>query len=353
MTKKIVALAGDGIGPEIMTSAIKVLKSIEQKYGVPFQIESRYFGGVAIDHEGTPLSEEMLNVCKQADAILLGAIGGPKWTDSEVTPEKGLLKLREALELFANIRPIRVTEALAHLSPLKEEIVRETDFVIVRELTSGIYFWEPRFLQADEALDSNRYQRHEIDRIIRQAFKLAKKRRKKVTSVDKANVLSTSKLWRQVAEKIAKEEYPDCQLEHQYVDSSAMKLIQSPTDFDVIVTENLFGDILSDEASVLPGSLGVLSSASHSESGPSLYEPIQGSAPDIAGKNLANPVSMILSVAMMLRESFGMTSAAEEIEHACDEVLQAGIMTRDLGGQASTEEVTEQIVQYLKKSEGK
>ncbi|MGM0213496.1 3-isopropylmalate dehydrogenase [Enterococcus sp. AZ109] len=347
MTKKIVALAGDGIGPEIMASGLKVLAAAEALTNESFEIAEQPFGGAAIDLTGQPLPEDTLKACETADAILLGAIGGPKWEKGPETPEKGLLALRKALNLFANIRPVTVSEALLHLSPLKPEIINGTDLVIVRELTSGIYFGEPRELGTEEAYDTNRYQKFEIERILRKGFEIAQTRSKKVTSVDKANVLATSKLWRSVAEEVAKD-YPDCTLEHQYVDSAAMKLIQAPSSFDVIVTENLFGDILSDEASVLPGSLGVLPSASHSSEGPSLYEPIHGSAPDIAGKGIANPISMILSVALMLRQSFQEEKAAQTIEAACDAVLKKGIFTGDLGGTASTEEFTQAVLTEMK-----
>lgn len=347
MTKKIVALAGDGIGPEIMNSGLQVLAAAEALTGETFEIVEQPFGGAAIDLTGQPLPNTTLKACEEADAILLGAIGGPKWEKGPETPEKGLLALRKALNLFANIRPVTVSEALLHLSPLKPEIINGTDLVIVRELTSGIYFGEPRALDSEEAYDTNRYQKFEIERILRKGFEIAQTRSKKVTSVDKANVLATSKLWRSVAEEVAKE-YPDCTLEHQYVDSAAMKLIQDPSTFDVIVTENLFGDILSDEASVLPGSLGVLPSASHSSEGPSLYEPIHGSAPDIAGKGIANPISMILSVALMLRQSFNEEKAAQAIETACDVVLKKGIFTSDLGGNASTEEFTQAVLTEMK-----
>lgn len=343
MSKKITVLAGDGIGPEIMKSGLAILATVKPDY----QIEEQFFGGAAIDHSGSPLPAETIEACQNADAILLGAIGGPKWDNANETPEKGLLALRKQLQLFANIRPIKVTDSLIDFSPIKSEIIRGTDFVIVRELTGGIYFGEPQELNAENALDTNTYQKFEIENILRQAFRLAQRRRKLVTSVDKANVLATSKLWRKTAEEIAKE-FPDCTLEHQYVDSAAMKIIQQPTHFDVVVTENLFGDILSDEASVLPGSLGVLASASDSLNGPSLYEPIHGSAPDIAGQDIANPLSMILSVAMMLRQSFNENQLAEKIETACDNVLKKGIATKDLKGSATTTEFTNAVITELK-----
>ncbi|MDT2613175.1 3-isopropylmalate dehydrogenase [Enterococcus dongliensis] len=346
MKKKIVVLAGDGIGPEIMASGLQVLDAVAKKCSHSFELEEHPFGGAGLDEAGASLPKKTLAACQNADAILLGAIGGPKWEKMSDTPEKGLLALRKALNLFANIRPVAVSSALIHLSPLKPEIIEGTDLVIVRELSSGIYFGEPRELTEQMAYDTARYQKNEIERILHSAFKLAQSRGKKVTSVDKANVLASSKLWRATAEEIAKE-YPDCRLEHQYVDSAAMKLIQNPKAFDVIVTDNLFGDILSDEASVLPGSLGVLPSASYSTDGPSLYEPIHGSAPDIAGQGIANPISMILSVAMMLRQSFQEETAAQAIEDACDKILSKGLLTHDLGGQATTAQFTEAVIQEL------
>lgn len=346
MTKRIVVLPGDGIGSEIMESGLQVLKEMVNQEKLDFEIKKYYFGGAGIDHAGDPLPEETLSACKKADAILLGAIGGPKWDNAPKRPEQGLLALRKALGLFANIRPISVPNAVVHLSPLKEDNVRGVDFVVVRELTGGIYFGEKQ-LGENEASDLCSYSKIEIQRIIRKAFEIARTRKKKVTSVDKANVLSTSKLWRQTAEEVSKE-FPDCQLEHQLVDSAAMVIIQKPKDFDVIVTENLFGDILSDEASVIPGSLGLMPSASHSETGPSLYEPIHGSAPDIANQNIANPMSMILSVAMMLRQSFQLETAAEKIETACHRVMDQGILTKDLGGKATTSGFTEAVIQALK-----
>ncbi|WP_207941680.1 3-isopropylmalate dehydrogenase [Enterococcus sp. DIV2402] len=346
MKKKIVVLAGDGIGPEIMASGVTVLKKAVEHANITFEFEEHPFGGAGIDAKGEPLPQDTLVACQQADAILLGAIGGPKWEQAEKTPEQGLLALRKALNLFANIRPISVPNALLPLSPIKEHIVKGTDFVVVRELTSGIYFGEPRHLGEEEAFDTNRYQEVEIRRIIRKAFEIAQGRRKHVLSVDKANVLATSKLWRKIAEEVA-QEFPDCTLEHQYVDSAAMRIVQNPTAFDVVVTENLFGDILSDEASVLPGTLGVLPSASHSESGVSLYEPIHGSAPDIAGQNIANPVSMILSASLMLRQSFDMNEEADRIEKACFEAMEEGILTKDLGGNTTTTAFTQAILEKL------
>lgn len=346
MSKRIVALPGDGIGTEIMDSALAILKEIMIQDELDFDIEKFAFGGAGIDEKGDPLPKETLEACEKADAILLGAIGGPKWDNAPKRPEQGLLGLRKALGLFANIRPISVPDAVVHLSPLKEENVRGVDFVVVRELTGGIYFGE-KVLGETEASDLCTYSKAEIERIIRKAFEIAQTRNKKVTSVDKANVLATSKLWRQTADAVAKE-FPDCEFEHQLVDSAAMVMITKPQSFDVIVTENLFGDILSDEASVIPGSLGMMPSASHSESGPSLYEPIHGSAPDIANQNIANPMSMILSTAMMLRQSFALDHSAKKIENACDRVMNQGVLTTDLGGSTTTTDFTEAVIKELR-----
>ncbi len=345
MVKKIVALAGDGIGPEIMRAGLDVLAAVADKTNFTYTVEEKAFGGAGIDASGHPLPADTLAAAKEADAILLAAIGSPQYDAAPVRPEQGLLAIRKELGLFANIRPLKIFDALKHLSPLKSERIEGVDFVMVRELTGGIYFGE-HTLEVDKARDVNDYSYAEIERIVRTAFEMAKSRRGLVTSIDKQNVLATSKLWRQVAEEVAKD-YPDVTLEHQLVDSAAMLMITNPARFDVIVTENLFGDILSDEASVLPGTLGVMPSASHSDGGPSLYEPIHGSAPDIAGQGIANPISMILSVAMMLRESFAEIKAAQMIEGAVDSTLSAGILTRDLGGSVSTDEMTTAIIERL------
>ena len=345
MTKKIVALAGDGIGPEIMEAGLEVLASIAEKTGFDFEIDRRPFGGAGIDATGHPLPDETLKAARQADTILLAAIGSPQYDNAAVRPEQGLLALRKELNLYANIRPVKIFESLKHLSPLKPERITGVDFVVVRELTGGIYFGE-HILDERKARDINDYSYEEVERIIRKAFEIARSRRKILTSIDKQNVLATSKLWRRIAEEVAKD-FPDVTLEHQLVDSAAMLMITNPAKFDVIVTENLFGDILSDESSVLSGTLGVMPSASHSENGPSLYEPIHGSAPDIAGQGIANPISMILSVAMMLRDSFGRYEDAERIEDAVEATLAAGMLTRDIGGEASTKEMTEAIIERL------
>lgn len=343
--KKIVTLAGDGIGPEIMAAGLEVFDAVAQKINFDYEIEAKAFGGAGIDASGHPLPDDTLAAAKTADAILLAAIGSPQYDKAPVRPEQGLLAIRKELNLFANIRPVRIFDALRHLSPLKAERIAGVDFVVVRELTGGIYFGQ-HTLTENSACDINEYSASEIRRIMRKAFAIARGRSKKVTSIDKQNVLATSKIWRQIAEEVAKE-YSDVTLEHQLVDSAAMVMITNPACFDVVVTENLFGDILSDESSVLPGTLGVMPSASHSESGPSLYEPIHGSAPDIAGKGIANPISMILSVAMMLRDSFGETAGAEMIEHAVNKTLTQGILTRDLGGLANTKQMTAAIIANL------
>lgn len=345
MTKKIVALAGDGIGPEIMEAGLEVLASISKKTDFDIEIVKQPFGGAGIDATGHPLPEATLKAARKADAILLAAIGSPQYDDAPVRPEQGLLTLRKELNLYANIRPVKIFESLKHLSPLKPERITGVDFVVVRELTGGIYFGE-HILEEKKARDINDYSYEEVERIIRKAFEIARSRRKILTSIDKQNILATSKLWRRVAEEVAKD-FPDVTLEHQLVDSAAMLMITHPAKFDVIVTENLFGDILSDESSVLSGTLGVMPSASHSENGPSLYEPIHGSAPDIAGQGIANPISMILSVAMMLRDSFGRYEDADRIEEAVEATLAVGILTRDIGGQASTKEMTEAIIARL------
>ena len=345
MTRKIVILAGDGIGPEIMEAGLEVLASIAKKTDFDYEIDRRPFGGAGIDVTGHPLPEATLKAAREADAILLAAIGSPQYDNATVRPEQGLLALRKELNLYANIRPVKIFDSLKHLSPLKPERIAGVDFVVVRELTGGIYFGD-HILEDRKARDINDYSYEEVERIIRKAFEIARSRRKILTSIDKQNVLATSKLWRRVAEDVA-QDYPDVILEHQLVDSAAMLMITNPAKFDVIVTENLFGDILSDESSVLSGTLGVMPSASHSENGPSLYEPIHGSAPDIAGLGIANPISMILSVAMMLRDSFGRYEDADRIEKAVEATLAAGILTRDIGGQASTKEMTEAIIERL------
>ncbi|AEV20288.1 3-isopropylmalate dehydrogenase [Geobacillus sp. G4] len=349
---RIAVLPGDGIGKEVTSGAVEVLKAVGIRFGHEFTFEYGLIGGAAIDEAGTPLPEETLRLCRESDAVLLGAVGGPKWDDNppHLRPEKGLLAIRKQLDLYANLRPVVCYDSLVSASPLKPDLVQGVDFVIVRELTGGIYFGQPsgRVVENGEekAVDTLLYKKEEIERIVRMAFILARGRKKKVTSVDKANVLSSSRLWREVAEEVAKQ-FPDVTLEHMLVDNAAMQLIRAPKQFDVIVTENMFGDILSDEASMLSGSLGMLPSASLSASGPSLYEPVHGSAPDIAGMNKANPIAAILSAAMMLRLSFGLTAEAEAVEHAVWQALALGLRTADLapsGGRiVSTNEMVEEI----------
>lgn len=345
MTKRIVALAGDGIGPEIMTSALEIL-AVASKGKFAYEVVSFPFGGAAIEQVGVPLPQETLMACQQADAILLGAIGGPRWEGAKETPESGLLALRQALKLYANLRPTKMQTFLEEKSPLKADKVRGTDFVIVRELIGGLYFGQPKCYDSDEAIDTMNYTRKQIEQIVRLAFELALTRRQKLTSVDKANVLANSKLWRQIVQEVS-EEYPSVEVEHIYVDAAAMELMMAAPTFDVIVTENLFGDILSDQASVITGSLGLLASASLSIDGPALYEPIHGSAPDIAGLNIANPVSMILSVCMMLRQSFQQIALADQIETATYETIAATGGTRDLGGQLMTSEFKQELIKRL------
>lgn len=347
MSKKIVALPGDGIGPELIHSALEVLRALPQEEH-EYEIDILPFGGAAIDQTGVPLPEEVKVACTQADAILLGAIGGPKWEQAEKTPEKGLLELRQTLRLYANIRPTKVTSSLVPLSPLKEERVKGADFIIVRELIGGLYFGEPKYRTEQEAVDTMTYSKEQIERIVHKAFMLAQSRQKKLTSVDKANVLANSQLWREVVNQVAVS-YPDVETEHLYVDAAAMKLVTAPTSFDVLVTENLFGDILSDEAAVITGSLGMLPSASLSIDGPSLYEPIHGSAPDLAGKDCANPMSMILSLCMMLRQSFNQHEQAERIEQLAYQLIEEGYGTPDLGGTSQTSQFTEALVTRLTK----
>ncbi|WP_173916705.1 3-isopropylmalate dehydrogenase [Halobacillus sp. Marseille-Q1614] len=333
MEKHIVILPGDGIGPEVTKGAKGVLETVAERFGHTFTFETHNIGGAAIDKQGTPLPEETVEACRKSDGILLGAVGGPKWDNlpGEQRPEKGLLGIRKQLGLFANLRPVKGFDSLLHSSPLKHEVVAGSDLLIVRELTGGLYFGEPRERRNDgqEVVDTLFYTRKEIERIVEKAFESAQVRSKRLTSVDKANVLESSRMWREVVEE-KKNNYPDVEVEHMLVDAAAMKLVTNPGYFDVIVTENMFGDILSDEASVLTGSLGMLPSASVRQDGLGLYEPVHGSAPDIAGQDKANPLATILSAAMMLRYSFGMTEEADEIESAVQSVLNEKYHTADL-----------------------
>ena len=337
MKKKITVLKGDGIGPEIVDEALKVLDKIGEKYGHTFEKDFVDIGGASIDKYGVPITDEGLERCKDCDSVLLGAVGGPKWDviDPAKRPEKALLKVRSELGLFANLRPTRMFAQLKNASPLKETGIKDgLDLMIVRELTGGIYFGEHKTYEENGetiATDLMLYSEHEIERIGRVAFETARKRGKKVHSVDKANVLDSSKLWRKVMHRLA-EEYGDVEYSDILVDNTAMQLVRNPSQFDVIVTENMFGDILSDEASMLTGSIGMMPSASLSSTTLGMYEPIHGSAPDIAGKNIANPLGTILSVAMMLRYSFDMIEEADAVEKAVDDVLSAGYRTGDIAG---------------------
>ncbi|GAB2698344.1 3-isopropylmalate dehydrogenase [Paenibacillus thermoaerophilus] len=333
-TKRIAIIAGDGIGPEVVAEAVKVLRKTEELFGVKLETESGLFGGIAIDERGTPLPEDTLEMCKRADAVLLGAVGGPKWDNNpkELRPETGLLGIRKALGLFSNIRPAVVFDCLKEASTLKPEVLEGTDLIVVRELTGGIYFGDKYREQrngVEHAVDTCVYNVNEVERIVRQAFEIARTRRKKLASVDKANVLETSRLWRETVVRVAAD-YPDVELEHVLVDNCAMQLLRRPASFDVIVTENMFGDILSDEAAMLTGSIGMLSSASLGEGSFGLYEPVHGSAPDIAGQGIANPIATILSVALMFKLSFGWHEAGDVIENAVKSVLDAGHRTADI-----------------------
>ncbi|MHB8696095.1 MAG: 3-isopropylmalate dehydrogenase [Solirubrobacteraceae bacterium] len=342
MSKKVILLPGDGIGPEILPAAVEVLTAV----GASFDYEEHLFGGASIDEHGIALTDDVLEACRAADAVLLAAVGGPKWdtTDpSRPRPEQGLLGLRKGLGLFANLRPVRPLPALYDASPLKRSLIEGTDLLVVRELTGGIYFGEKTRTE-DSASDACVYSRFEIERIARVAFGAA---RTKVTSVDKANVLETSRLWREVVSGLGASEFPDVELEHVLVDNAAMQLVSAPARFDVIVTENMFGDILSDEAAMLTGSIGMLPSASLGGEGPGLFEPVHGSAPDIAGTGAANPLAMFLSAAMMLRHGFAMEAEASAVESAVDRALAGGLRTRDLGGTESTQQATRAVLEHL------
>ena len=331
MKKRIAVIPGDGIGPDIMGEALNVLKVVEKKFGHEFSVTEYLAGGAALDVYSTPLPEETLSGCKASDAVLLGSLGGPKWDGlpSHLRPEKGLLGLRGGLGLFCNLRPAIMYKQLSDACPLKAEVVGEDlDIMVVRELTGGIYFGE-RGRDEEKAYDTMSYTKAEIERIVRKGFEIAQKRSKRLCSVDKANILSSSQLWRDVTNSLAAE-YPDVELTHLYVDNAAMQLVRNPRQFDVIVTSNMFGDILSDEASQITGSIGMLPSASLNEENMGMYEPIHGSAPDIAGKDMANPIAMILSVAMMLRHSFALEAEALAIENAVGEVLDEGWRTADI-----------------------
>ena len=342
MSPRVVLLPGDGIGPEIAAAAVRVLREV----AADLVFEEHPFGGASIDAYGVPLSDETLAACRQADAVLLAAVGGPKWDSTDPAkprPEQGLLGLRKELGLFANLRPVRPLPALYDASPLKRELIEGTDLLVVRELTGGIYFGE-KTRTADSASDACVYTRSEIERIARVAFQAARSR---VTSVDKANVLETSRLWREVVREVHGNEFPSIELEHQLVDATAMRLVAAPRHFDVILTENMFGDILSDEAAMLTGSIGMLPSASLGEGGPGVFEPVHGSAPDIAGTGLANPLAMFLSAALMLRHGLDQEAQAAAVESAVDRALADGLRTPDLGGGATTAQATSAVLKHL------
>jgi len=352
MNFNITLLPGDGIGPEIVTEAVRVLETIAGKNGHSFTFTERLMGGCSIDKYGKSLTDETLADCQAADAVLLGAVGGPKWDDPNAKdrPERGLLTLRKGLGVFANLRPVKVHPALIEWSPLKAEKLEGVDIIVVRELTGGLYFGWPKGREIkdgrERAVDTLEYYDYEVRRVLELAFKLAKGRKKKVTSVDKANVLESSRLWRQIATEVGNEN-PDVELEHVLVDTASMRLITGPAWMDVVVTENMFGDILTDEASVLAGSMGMLPSASLGEAGPGLFEPIHGSAPDIAGRGIANPVGTILSSAMLLRHSLGLEAEAASIEGAVEQSITEGARTVDVGGKLNTKQMTDEIISRL------
>ncbi len=352
MKANIILLAGDGIGPEVVAEAVRVLDAVAGKHKHSFSYSERLMGGCSIDKFGSSLTDETLADCKAADAVLLGAVGGPKWDDPNAKdrPERGLLALRKGLEVFANLRPVKVHPALVDSSPLKPEKLKGVDILVIRELTGGLYFGQPKGREKidghERAVDTLEYSDYEIRRVVELAFRLAENRRRKVSSVDKANVLESSRLWRQITTGVAAQ-YHNVALEHVLVDTAAVRLVVNPAAFDVIVTENMFGDILTDEASVLAGSMGMLPSASLGEAGPGLYEPIHGSAPDIAGKGIANPIGTILSSALLLRHSFGLEAEAASIENAVDLTITSGCRTADLGGKLTTRQMTDEIITRL------
>lgn len=353
MSKKVLILPGDGIGPEIVGQAKKVLELVNEKHQLGLELDEALIGGSAIDATGKPLPEETINKAKKSDAILLGAVGGPKWEalDMSIRPEKGLLGIRSSLDLFGNLRPAILYPQLADASSLKPEVVSGLDILIVRELTGGIYFGQPRGVRTlengeREGFNTYRYNESEIVRIGRVAFDMAMKRDKRVCSVDKANVLEVTELWREVMEGLSKE-YPEVELSHMYVDNAAMQLVRAPKQFDVIVTGNMFGDILSDAAAMLTGSIGMLPSASLNANGQGMYEPCHGSAPDIAGQGIANPLATILSVAMMLRYSLNASDAADDIESAVSVVLDLGLRTPDILADGAEKVSTEQMGQAV------
>lgn len=343
---KFTFLAGDGIGPEISKSVAKTLQAIGEKYNHTFEVKNALIGGAAIDAMGNPLPEDTVKFCQKADAVFLGAVGGPKWDQGGPRPEAGLLDLRKALGLYANLRPVVPHPVASEASPLKPEVLDGVDILVVRELTGGLYFGD-KSREKDSATDVCTYSVAEIERVVRKAAQMAQKRNKKLTSVDKANVLETSRLWREVTNKVMADEFPNVELEHVLVDAMAMYLLSRPASFDVVVTENLFGDILTDEASMLAGSMGLLPSASLGDGNLGLYEPIHGSAPDIAGKGIANPMAGILSLALALRYSCELEREATAIETAVFKCLDDGHTTKDLGGSLDTETTTQKIIRNI------
>lgn len=348
MSRHIVVLAGDGIGPEVTAAAVEVLHALDARLHLGLSFAAHAFGGAAIDAYADPFPDHVLSACRKADAILLGAVGGPQWANvaTAIRPEAGLLRLRSELGLYANIRPLQVHPALIDASPLKAERIRDVDLIVVRELTGGIYFGT-RTRSETRATDECAYTVAEVERVTRTAATLARSRRGKLTSVDKANVLETSRLWREVVTRVVGDEFPELKLEHLLVDAMAMYLVSRPGDFDVIVTENLFGDVLTDECAAVSGSLGLMPSASVGDAGPGVYEPIHGSAPDIAGRGVANPYGAILSAAMLLRQSLQVPAAALALEAAVHRAITDRILTRDLGGTASTAEATAAVIARL------
>jgi 3-isopropylmalate dehydrogenase len=348
----IVVLGGDGIGPEVTAEAVRVLQAVARRGGHELHFSEQLMGGCSIDRHGTALTDEVLAACKASDAVLLGAVGGPRWDDptAKVRPEQGLLGLRKGLGVFANLRPVRVHPRLLGASPIKEDRLTGVDILVIRELTGGLYFGQPKGRDRkdghERAVDTLEYQDFEIQRVVELAFRLAAGRKAKVTSVDKANVLESSRLWRQIATAVGKAN-PGVALDHMLVDTAAMRLVTSPRTLDVVVTENMFGDILTDEASVLAGSMGMLPSASVGASGPGLYEPIHGSAPDIAGKGIANPLGTILSAAMLLRHSLHLEEEARWIEQAVDEAIEGGARTADLGGTLTTRAMADEVLRRV------
>jgi 3-isopropylmalate dehydrogenase len=349
MKASFVVLPGDGIGPEVTAEAVRALRAVARRCGHEFGFSERLMGGCSIDAHGAALTDEVLAECRACDAVLLGAVGGPSWDDprAKVRPEQGLLALRKGLGVFANLRPVKVHPSLVDASPIKADRVAGVDILVIRELTGGLYFGLPKGREkkdgVERAVDTLEYHDFEVRRVMELAFRMAKARRRKVTSVDKANVLESSRLWREIATAVGAA-HPDVALDHMLVDTASMRLVTSPATLDVVVTENMFGDILTDEASVLAGSMGMLPSASIGDGGPGLYEPIHGSAPDIAGKGIANPLGAILSAAMALRHSLGLEAEARIVEQAASDALSAGCRSADLGGSLSTKAMADEVI---------